>query len=227
MKFILPLISMLVSLAVQSQKADTLFIQRTISQGEYPYYHVIYFDTTAASEKRKSLIDFTLKDDDTQWYFEALERMKPFNNKVSLNTDFPKKWISLYRYKNVYYTYRPSEAGEHFRFQITDSTTIEKTMEGVEPHKTNKISYLSQNHIKIERTNGYHTSSVEIKIIDAAKGIAVFTHRRTEDGRTFQWQRLMVNVSEFYSFPSIINYCRENKMRELDFDEINFEALLK
>lgn len=218
------------SVSCLSQQHDTLFLKRSAyvdTPYNNPIYHAIYIEKDYTHCGLKSLVDFSFGEFDSTNYFEGLKDLtKTKFTKHIINKQFPKKWIALYIYKNEFYTYAPSDFGNHYKFQITDTTTIDFGMEGPEPSKILSAKQISSNKIELKRKNYWQGHKVIINIIDSIKGIAVFTFSSTRY-RPHNYKRLMVSEDKAYLFKTVVNYCESQKMFEFNFDKINFEKLLK
>lgn len=224
MKLYIFILTLIVSSTLLAQKKDTVFLKREIAENPYPLYHAIFIDT---SSKYGALFTrFNFSDFDSATYFGELEGLKSLKSiKADLN-NFPKRWIALYKLKDQYYLYKPSDFGNHFCFEITDSTTIDYTMEGPEPSRLDNISFTSPTHAIIHRTNHWKGKEVVIQLIDAAKGIAVFTFSKTIFNKQSS-QILMVDAAKAQLFSAVINYCQTDKRAEFEFDKIDFKLLVK
>ncbi|SJZ63011.1 hypothetical protein [Sediminibacterium ginsengisoli] len=223
MKLSLLCLALLLCSGILARSADTTFLKRQVIDTPYPSYHAIFIDT--ADTHKNPLIHFGFDHYDSATYFELLTRLKPLKKVVMPVSSFPQKWIALYRLKGQYYLYTPSDAGNHFQFEITDSTTIDFTMEGPCPSKLNRISASSSSEIMINRSNYWNQNNVRIRIIDSNKGIAVFQFGPSGFKKKEKYI-LMVDASKARLFPVIVNWSTE-KQPEFDFDEIDFARLLK
>lgn len=224
MRHLLLIFSLIICLTAKTQVKDTIFLKRILVDTPYHFYNAIYIDATYKLQDIKLITNFNFSNFDSTTYFKELQRLKPLKKITTVPNDFPKKWILLYKYKDEYYTYVPSEAGENYRFAIADSTTIDYTMEGPEPSKINKIARLKPTQITINRDNYWKGSTVKINIIDTAKGIAVFTFSPTKYNKS-EHKLLMVSVDKARNFKTIINFCETDKVAEFDFDIIDFTKL--
>ena len=222
MKKNLFLFLLILSFKLDAQSKDTIFFKREVRDSPYVFYHAIFIDTS--KKVRQRLTDFKFDNFDSGVYFSELKGLGLLR-KRELPNKFPKKWIELYLYKGEYYLYKPSEAGFNIRFEITDSTTIDFSMEGAEPSRINQILVLLPGHILLNRNNNWDGKTVEINIIDAKKGIAVFNFGRTK--YSYPLSRLMVDINKAYLFPLIHNYCVTDLQPEFEFDYVDFDKLLK
>lgn len=215
-------LTLFISSAMFAQRGDTIFLLRKTADTPYAFYHAIYIDTSM--QFRSELTNFSFNNYDSATYFDQLTTLQPIK-KIALN-NIPKKWIALYQLKGKYYLYRPAEFGSHYRFELTDSTTIDFTMEGPEPSRLNKISFVSPTQVIIERTNYWEGNAVNIKMVDTEKGIAVFTYSSTKHNKE-GYQILMVDAGKAHLYPIVVNFCETDKQPEFNFDEIDFKALMK
>ena len=220
----------LISFSCFSQGQDTLFLKRSLyvdTPYNYTIYHTIYIDSNYAKSGLISLVDFSFGEFDSTTYFEGLKNLT--KNKFqthSISNQFPRKWIALYEYNKDFYTYHPSDFGNHFKFQITDTTTIDFTMEGPEPSLILSVKQISSNKIELTRKNYWQGRRVTINIIDTVKGIAIFTFSQTKYIPYVQ-KILMVSADKANMFKTIVNYCATDKRDEFNFDKIDFEQLEK
>jgi hypothetical protein len=219
----------LTSLSCLSQRQDTLFLKRSLyvdTPYNYTIYHAIYIDSNYERSGLKSLIDFRFDNFDSTTYFESLQQFKKKKfQKFSIKDKFPRKWIQLFQYQNQFYTYHPSDFGNHYKFQITDTTTLDYYMDG--PGVSIILKTTSDNNrLELNRKNYWEGRKVTIEIIDTEKGIAVFTYSPTKFIPYFQ-KKLMVSADKAYLFKTIVNYCATDKMDEFYFDKIDFEQLEK
>jgi hypothetical protein len=63
-----------------------------------------------------------------------------------------------------------------------------------------------------------------IHIIDDKKGIAVFEEK---NGKEKPYYYLMIAAEKIRSVPLIVNNCKFNKQSELEFEQPDFERLIK
>lgn len=203
--------------------SDTIFLKRVLKDTPYHFYNAIYIDTTSFVKNRATISDFSFGHYDSATFFSELKNMQPLK-KIHLPDGFSRKWILLYQYKNEYYTYVSSEAGERYKFEITDSATIDYTMEGPIPGRINNITQLAPGQILINRDHPWLGKSVNIHVIDAERGITVFTVSDTKNNDPVL-KLLMVSLDKAHKFRTIINYCETDKMPEFEFDEIDFKKL--
>ncbi|HCL05647.1 MAG TPA: hypothetical protein DHW64_06655 [Chitinophagaceae bacterium] len=225
MKRYISLLALIISYTTFAQHADTAFVKGELTEGSNPGSPAIFIDTSGRA--KRELTNFVFNHYDSATYFEQLKRLRPLKHKKTVPENFPRKWIVLYQLKGKNYLYRPCDWGYHFRFEITDSTTINYTMEGPEPGRLDKISFPSKTHAIIEATNYWEGRRVEIKLVDTAKGIAVVTFGPTKYREGVN-RVLMVDAKKVHLFPIIVNYCPTSKVQEIiDFDKIDFKSLLK
>jgi len=210
-----------------TQAQDTLFIKREIADTPYAFYHAIFIDTSNTSLFRKRITDYQFSQFDSITYFDGLRCLERTTNTVNFDQikELPRNWVPLFRYKGQYYTYHASDWCCIFRFRITDTTTIDHSIEGPEPSWLQQIHALGKGQFKIKRRSRYIGDEVDITIIDAIKGIAVLQF--SPSTFTGGFQILMVDADRAHLFPTIVNYCVTNRMEEVEFDTIDFTALLK
>jgi hypothetical protein len=212
---------LIICFTTKAQLKDTVFLKREIDLYTPPVYHAIFIDTT---QKIRNLItDFGFGTFDSSTYFQELHRIKNQIRSHQFPKSIPKKWVSLYLYKNEYYLYAPSDWGYSYKFEITDTTTIDYGMEGPEPSVIKSIVQLSSSEVVINRKNNWNKPSVKIKVIDPDRGIAVITFGSSTKKGTEK--RLMVSVDKAYKFKAIVNYCDTDKVFEWDFEKVDFSKI--
>lgn len=222
MKFPFLLLATLFAASCLAQKKDTIFLRRHFIRTPETEYFAVYIDT--GKHIRKQLTEFTFNEFDSATYFNQLAELQPLQ-KQKIPSWFPKKWITLYQLKGKYYLYSPSDYGNHYRFEITDSTTIDYTMEGPEPSRLEKIYTASSNRLTIQRENKWWPKQVQIELIDTARGIAVFTYGFPNANKKPE-RLLLVDANKVHFFPTVVNH-GTSKTFEYDFDKIDFDALLR
>ena len=201
------------SITVKAQ--DTLFLKREQRSEPYPFYHAIFIDT--ASTFKRPLLRFDQNNYDSATYKSELHELKQVH-RIHI-PEMPRRWIMLHRYKGAYWLYSPSEWGGHYRFMITDSTTADFTMEGPEPSALRSIIRKGPGHWVIKRTNYWKGETVDIQMIDPAKGVAIFHFSPTRFQKK-PYAIYMVDVAKAMQFPVIVNYCVTDKQDEFEFDPV-------
>lgn len=206
---------------------DTTFIKRTVADTPYAFYHAIFIDKSDTSLFRKHITEYQFDHFDSSTYFDGLRCLERPVQKVygKPSKELPRNWVQLYRYKGRYYTYHASDGCCIFRFRITDTTTIDHTVEGPEPSWIKRIKYRGKDTFTIERNSWYRGDTVTIQIIHKKQGIAMihFTPSRYGSGRKI----LMVDAAKAHLFPTIVNYCPTERVEEFEFEEIDFPKIKK
>lgn len=220
----------LLSFSTFSQSPDTLFLKRSFNQyGDSSYqntiYHAIYIDSNYGT-KLKSLIDQDFAQIDSNSYTESLQQFHSKSiKKFPINDHFPLRWVELFQYKNEFYTYHPSDFGNLYKFQMTDSTTLDYYMDGPGISFIQKATF---EKFKLDLTlqNYWKGKKMTINMIDTARGIAIFTFGPTKNNSNIE-KKLMVSTNKMHLYKTVVNYCPTDKMDEFEFDKIDFEELEK
>lgn len=223
MKLRLLSLTLIITTNLLATQPDTFFLKRVVTDTPYKIYHAIFIDTGMSFKTR--LLNFNFSNYDSATYFGELKAMPYLPGIKTSIKEFPKKWIALYQWKGKYYLYHPSDFGNHYRFEITDSTSIDFTMEGPEPSRLINVTMPSPSKVIITRKNLWDGQHLEIKMIDKRKGIAVFTFGPTKFNNT-PHRVLMVDAMKAHLYSIIVNYCATDKQSEFDFDKVNFKSLL-
>lgn len=206
---------------------DTIFIKREITD---EYYHVIYIDTTRNSKYYDWLTEFEFNNYDLGAYkgnYQYLKEKYPetFNNVNAL--DIPENWIPVYSYKNRYYLYAPSDWGNAGKRIINDSAFVYWYMDGPLPVPLKSAQKVENGTIIIEMIELFNDSPTEktltIHQIDPKTRLSVFEF--TNEPENYKYQ-LYIPIESAKQFDMIVNYCKNQKQMELDFDPIDFEKLI-
>jgi hypothetical protein len=209
---------------------DTLFLKRSIfqygdSSFKYSIYHATYIDSDYGSTL-KTVIDQYFNQIDSSSYQESLQQFhrKTFK-KFPIIDQFPLRRVELFQYKNEYYTYDPSDFGNLYKFQITDSTTLDYYMDGPGISFIQKAT-IEKHKLDLTLQNYWQGRKMTINMIDTTRGIAIFTFSPTMYNSNIE-KKLMVRTDKMHLFKTVVNYCPTDKMDEFEFDKIDFWQLEK
>jgi len=203
-------------------QADTVFIHREYTDD---IYHAIYIDDHKESRYYDRIADFSFSKQDTLSYLESLETLKGLKRR-SLSRALPRQWCELRAYKGKYYLYAPSDWGTNSRLIITDSTLIEFNMDGPYASRIDSTGSPGRNTWEFRLTAFDHfRTKLRIHIIDPKSQVAVF-ESIAEGQNGPGYYRLMVAAARVRDFPIIVNYCKEAKRREFEFEKPDFQQLL-
>ena len=207
------------NLACQKLNLDTIFLLKNKE-------HIIFIDTSKESTFYNKVANFTYSDLNDETFESSLKYFK--KNKIKLNNHkikrLAKKWVIIKYYKNKFYTYYPSDFYNHYKISITDTAFIEFYGEGPVANKIltfrkntdKKYSFLLTGEGKINR-------SVVFYIIDRKNGIAILE----ESYNCIKNYFFMIDATKIKQLPIIVNYCISQKQLEFNFEEPNYENLLK
>ncbi len=216
-----------VGIGLSTDAQDTLFIDRTVADTPYAFYHAIFIDTAKNSVFRNRITQYQFNRYDSATYFDGLQCLGRPNHKQKIDRvkSLPRNWVPLFQYKGKYYTYHASDWCCIFRFRITDTTTMNHTVEGPLPSWIKSIKDHGKGKFTIERNGGYMGDTVTIQIIDQKKGVAIIHFSSSK--YTSGYEVLMVDANRAHLFPTIVNYCVTDRVEELEFDTIDFMGLKK
>src|ERR1035437_289749 len=209
--------------AFSQKKSDTIFIKANDNT-----HCFIFIDKNKRSEYYKQISNFSFNSFDSATYKEAINLLKS-NSKARFSeyriNDFAKEWVPLYVYKNKFYVYAPSDWGYNNWIKITDSTLIEHDMEGPAPSKIKSFKKINQQQVELTILGAQQKQRrIKVYIINPKYQTAVFEfsgkHKKTE-------YKLMVSVNKINHFPVIVNYCKDSKVQEMEFEKPNFKKLIK
>ncbi len=216
-----------ITISQPTVRNDTTFLLEEIGDTSFYFYHSIFIDTNKKSKFYDRISDFDFDEYDSVTYNASLgyfkEKSIKLNKKVV--TGLPLKWIELYQYKDEFYVYKPSDFIGHYQVCITDTAFIDYTGEGPLASKIIDFRKIDTNTFKFKLTGAFYGDrTLIIHIIDEKRGIAVFETSFNEEDKNFS---LMVSAQKIRNFPVIVNYCEDMKQMEFNFDEPDFEKLLR
>lgn len=205
---------------------DTLFLRREVERSEeWTDYNYVFIDTNPDSKYYSWLTSFEFDEYDSM-SMEA-HGMNPVPGADVLlaneKSGLPKTWIPLYALNDQYYIYKPSDFGFAGRRILTDSQFIKWYMDGPMPfkillHTTSEIEWHS---FELEVHDGVK-ETLNIHLLDEARQIYVFENPDESDRYRY---RLYIPTDRARDYDIIVNTGNQ-KAREYDFDEIDFEKLL-
>jgi len=208
---------------------DTVFIKRLKNDS---LYHRIFFETNGQSVFYNFVSNFDFTQFDKNSYIRSLKYLKSRGLKLTRQTygDLPTEWVIVQVYKGKMCLYSPSDYYSHYKLKFTDTTVIDWSGEGPEAMRVSSFTKIDSLHYKINlQSQNFITKTMEITFIDKQKGIAVFHDLISPKSFYASKDRyfIMIDVKKMREIPLIVNSCEESKMGELDFDDIDYQKLLK
>ena len=159
---------------------------------------------------------------DPNSYNDFYNEFKDFP-KGNLNLKFPNKWIPAYKYQEKYYIYKPCDCHNPI-IKITNKKTYQKCFEESE-YKNIKILVKGNNYIEITYINfSKQKEKLKITYLEEKKGIAIFEFINNKKQSNYL---LMVDLEKIKKLPIIVNDCKLEKVKEFEFDKIDYKQLLK
>lgn len=219
------MILFLIGQSAFAQTKDTIFVKKKLVDSVWQIHNTVYIDSGVMDFDKKYINAFFSFD--TSYYNKTYNSIKSLNEKKITSLKIPKKWRMLDLYKNEYFTYIGCESEMTYRFQLTDSTTINYYMDGATASIYTKIIKNTKNEFAFIRKNYLNTDTISIKMIDLEKGIAVMTYNYMRKDKSLVSRSLLVDATKASKFRSIVNSCDEIGYEFDKFDKINFDALLR
>lgn len=228
MKFLITVVLLLLVIiqpANGQAKRDTAFLLREFIDGSI--YHSIYVENDRKSPYYDNIRNYIAIDRNV--YDRTFKYLKDsLSGKVNKNSlkSLDRNWYSLHQFKNKYYVYAASEPYVNTWIGITDSTiTLNYFDDGVVPAIIKHAKWINASTIHFTLISIHETDKIiKMHIIDAARGIAIFEFPLSPPDKRYQ---LMVSANRMQKFPVIINYCKEGRVPEWEFDKPGFRKLLK
>lgn len=211
----------LTAVCCQKKPDSTFLLREFLPDGSY---HAVFVQPNKNSEYKNDVLGHF----DSNVVFQQLKELKDSTGISVIRHSIPaaikKTWYSLYLYKGKYYLYHPSDPGTSQWISITDSSIVELNFDpGIVASALMKVEK-KQADLKIGFTNMQENNvSMTIHQIDTKQGIAVFERHYGPPEIRYT---LMVSEDKLHLFPIIINFCKESRVREWEFDTPNFKRLL-
>jgi hypothetical protein len=207
------------------KSTDTIFLTRELGKD---YYHIIYVEKNRRSIFYTQLLDFKMDEPDTNAY---IQNCKDFDKDLCKPVKkfrlwgLARQWLPVYKYKHKYYLYYPGDTGLENRKMITDSTICYSNMDGWFPEQMLSVKQPDKKTWTFGISSfGRAKSTLTIHIIDGKTQLAVW-----EDGGIGRPDRYGLYIPREYAakFDMIVNYTNGDLPDEIEFDKINYNALLK
>jgi hypothetical protein len=209
---------------------DTLFFLR---EHRPEGVHQIFVDTNPSSRWYTHVADFSFKEFDQDPYKSSLDYLKAKRLRLSKHAyaDLPLAWTQLKTYKGKLYVNTPDDFYSHYKMKLTDSVLMDWGGEGPEAQYIHSFRKLDASTYQFVLSSESCTKrELTIRIVDKAKGIAIF-----RDNRTFAWEKKarpteyypMVDIRKMRLTPLLVNYCDYQKQGELDFDQVDYRAMFE
>lgn len=213
----------------QKSKNDTIFFQNDTVEPSIYKSNVRYtfIDPNRHSKYYKDLVRFRFGEFDDKTYGSSLEYLKDKNEKLTKkNPDvFATKWVILQTYHNNFYVYYPCDFYNYFKQSINDTTFIDWTGEGPIANKIIDARAIDSSTYFFQLAGQYHHErKLIIHIIDRQRGIAVFEEIDSERGKSY---KLMIAADKIKTVPIVLTRCYDSYSYFGDFDDPDFEKLLK
>lgn len=206
---------------------DTTFLKRNVTAD---CYHAIYVETNRKSHYYKWLTNFVFDDDDSLGYLSNYDYFKKRNansytqrGKTGLNRD----WIPVYQYNDVFYLYAPSDWGNAGKRIINDSAFVYWYMDGPMPMSIKSVSKTGSGNHQIELDDLHEISGSSVLTIyevDSKTHLSIFEYQFGSDEPRYQ---LYIPKESASQFDIIVNHCENRKQLEYDFEDIDFDQLIK
>lgn len=190
----------------------------------------IYLTTDSASK----LYDWIIPNPDNKYliniYQDYIKHIKEsFNQDLVINNikDFPRKWNSVYVYKDEYFLYGPSDWMMNTGYYVSDSVIyITKS----DPSDLYFMLDFKKKNIKlteIQIINYFgEYNKIQIRLIDDNYGLYIWTF--INQGGEVKTQYLMQDSRFSKRFPMIVCDCGDEKcFMEFEFDKPDFNKLTK
>lgn len=198
-KSILILLLVINNICLGQEVSDTIILRKEAN-------YKIYIEENRLSKQYFYQKDFSK--------FNVIDVLK--NKKIHL----PSKFIPLYLYKKSYYLSSPSD-GYVPRIIIYNDSIYYEDYEIIKL-KISSIKKINKKTFKFSEIDD--KNNVLIKVVNFKKGIYVF---KTIDSNKKISYKLMIDAEKANFFPIVVNTSKFERVKEFDFEKIDFEKLIK
>ena len=204
----------------QAEKDSSIIFRELLSDGSY---HIVFIEHSPKSIYYKKLRSLSYMVSHATPLAEVKDSFGIPVKHYKLSS-LAQEWFPLYLYKNKYYLYVPSDAGETQWIKLTDSSIselyfdpgiVESIITGVSKKSgVREIKYINTIEGK---------GKMKIHVINTDKEIVIF-----ERGNAIQPRYvLMVSAAMMKNYPILVNYCIESRTDEWKFETPNYKRLLQ
>ena len=211
---------------------DSLILYKNFKKD---FNHIIFIDTSRNSKFYDRLSNFDFGEFHTRTYegnYKYLKEKYPKSYQKWTSSekrgDLPQDWLPVYQYQNEYFLYAPSDWGNAGKRIINDSSFVYWYMDGPFPEPINSVEKIGDKFsFYIKAFSAPNDTSLNYKLniieIDSKTKLSIFEFPSASGSSKYQ---LYVPKESATSFNMIVNYCKNWKQNEFDFDVINFEELI-
>lgn len=218
-----------------TKAADVLSLRDTLlHKVEDNIPHTIYIEKDRSAPEYRKIMNFTFGKYDQENFDECYRYLKKKHPQAFTRYQMyglPEHWLPLFSYKGNYYAYSPCERGFTGRRILSDSLLTYQYSDGMFPYLIDSIRELSPGHFLLKTTPPFNNADIitkplelHIYILNSENQMSVWSYK---DEKSSEYRfRLYAPVKHIQKFDLIVNKCLE-KEDEFDFENINFEKLLK
>ena len=212
--------------SVNTRGQDTTFIFRNL---EKDFYHAIYIDSNKDYKYFSNIKQFSLHGHDSAGMHlslqEELKYKKQKINHSKIDSLFPKVWYQLNAYNKQLYLYEPNDNGFNTNKVLSDSCLINFNMDGADPILIDSVKQVGKTalHLYSQRHFRPQRDTISIYILDWERKIALFDYHNPYLENRY---RLMVAAETSNTFSVVVNYSKNRKRFEYQFDPIDFKPYL-
>ena len=205
---------------------DTTFIFRNL---EKEFYHAIYIDSNKDYKYFNNIKQISLHGSDSIGMLLSVEEeLKQYKQKIrhsKIDSIFPRVWYQLNIYKNHLYLYEPNDNGFNTNKVLSDSCLINFNMDGPYPILIDSVKQIGKTALHLFTKTYYKTDvdTISIYILDWERKIALFDYHNPYLENRY---RLMVAAETSNTFSVVVNYSKNRKRFEYQFDPIDFKPYL-
>lgn len=203
-----------------AQTIDTTFIFRKSES----YYHAIYIENNRSAKEYNFLLNAMTKID-LVTYSENILELKNYTS-LSRNTfqELSTNWQPLHLYMGNYYVYFPSDFMYNNWAHISDSIFLQYGGGDLDMYAIVSLQKNGNTKFRISTINlTGRKGFINIYVLDPNTGVALFEFENAAEETRYQ---LMVDAANIRKFPLIVNYCREQKQDEFEFEQPDFKKLI-
>lgn len=212
---------------------DTVFLYRYASNTDGDYnFKDFYIETNRQSKSYQKVLEkvAAVSNNVTEWNIDhvnaQLKQIKEFHPAPLTKHPIPKQmqegWMPLHSFQGKYYI---NDLDVFHMFWITDSLYIRNYMDGPTYYIIQSFKEISPGHYQFSKAYRNSVDNIDIYMIDEKRKIAVFV--KSSPGENYSNKGLFVAQETADLFDLIACRSRDMPINEVEYDEIDFDALLK
>lgn len=212
---------------------DTVFLSRygDNTNGYYKFKDV-YIESNRQSKNYQKVLKHiaSINNNINEWNINNVKEHLKFIKKDysgplakhPISVNLPEAWTPLRSFQGKYYI---NELDTYYTFWLTDSCYVRNYMDGPFHTIIQSFKKISPKHYQFRIAYSDHFNYIDLYMIDDMRKIAVVIE--STPGGAHEWKGLFVSAETVHLFDLIAYHSSDMPDDEVEYDEIDFDALLK